>query len=252
MSVSDLEKPVAERGAATGCFEALARLPTAILFRERLDSPGYTDRNRRRVTALVHRVFLMPEPPPNEATDRTLLRRVREGESDAATALYDRYARRLLALAATRTGRDLAPRLDPEDVLQSVFRTFFRRVARGEYDLPDSANLWGLLAVIAVNKVRAKGAYHRAATRDVQATAGDEGLRDVTDDDEMALADLQMTIDEILGGLPESQRAIVRLRIAGEQVADIAHKTGRSKRSVERAIQDFCRTLREMIEPEAA
>lgn len=185
-----------------------------------------------------------------EATDRILLHRVREGESEAATLLYDRYARRLLALAAARAGRDLAPRLDPEDVLQSVFRTFFRRAARGEYDLPDGANLWGLLAVIAVNKVRAKGAFHRAAARDVGVTTGDESLRDVTADDETALADLRMTIDEILDGLPETQRAIVRLRIAGEQVADIARKTGRSKRSVERGIQDFCRTLRGMLEPE--
>jgi RNA polymerase sigma factor (sigma-70 family) len=192
-----------------------------------------------------------PVPEHAEATDRTLLRRVREGESEAATLLYDRYARRLLALAAARTGRDLSARLDPEDVLQSVFRTFFRRAARGEYDLPDGANLWGLLAVIAVNKVRAKGAYHRAASRNVGATTGKELLRDVTEDDETALADLQLTIDEILGGLPETQRAIIRHRIAGEPVADIAQKTGRSKRSVERAIQDFCRTLRGMLEPES-
>jgi RNA polymerase sigma-70 factor, ECF subfamily len=193
----------------------------------------------------------MPPPVPEEANDRSLLRRVREGESEAAVQLYDRYARRLLALAAKRTGRDLSTRFDPEDVLQSVFRTFFRRAARGEYDLPDGSNLWGLLAVIAVNKVRAKGAYHRAATRNVGNTTGDKPLLDVTEDDETALTDLQMTIDEILGDLPESQRVIVRYRIEGEQVADIALKTGRSKRSVERAIQDFCRTLRDMLEPES-
>jgi RNA polymerase sigma factor (sigma-70 family) len=193
----------------------------------------------------------MSKHESREPADRTLLEGVSQGQPEAAAQLYERYARRLIALAARRTGRDLAPRLDPEDVLQSVFRTFFRRAARGEYHLPEGSDLWGLLAVIAMNKIRAKGAYHRAAIRSVSATTGEEGLEDLTAEDVTALSDLQIAIEEILAELPESQRTIVRHRISGDQVAEIARKTARSKRSVERAIHEFCERLRGMLAPEA-
>lgn len=68
-------------------------------------------------------------------SDASLMRRFRHGESDAATALYLRYARRLHVLARNKTGQDLQSRFDAEDVVQSVFRTFFRRVSDGSYDV---------------------------------------------------------------------------------------------------------------------
>ena len=69
-----------------------------------------------------------PEPPAKDgATDRTLLRRLQHGQADASTELYLRYAKRLLMLAAAQSSPDLARRVDPEDIVQSVFRTFFRR-----------------------------------------------------------------------------------------------------------------------------
>ena len=54
------------------------------------------------------------------SSDRSLLLRFQEGNQDAATALYVRYARRLQALAKAQTGKQLATRFDPEDVVQSV------------------------------------------------------------------------------------------------------------------------------------
>ncbi len=49
---------------------------------------------------------------------------------------------------------DLAGRVDADDIVQSVFRTFFRRVAKGDYEVPDGEELWKLFLVIALNKVR--------------------------------------------------------------------------------------------------
>ena len=96
-------------------------------------------------------------------SDSTLLRRFQEGEADAATAIYLRYAKRLQRLAESQTGGELAVRLDPEDVVQSVFRTFFRHAAEGHYEIPDGEELWKLFLVIALNKIRTLGHYHRAA-----------------------------------------------------------------------------------------
>ena len=83
------------------------------------------------------------------------------GHDDAATQLYLRYAHRLRALAVRQTADDLKTRIDPEDIVQSVFRTFFRRVCRGEYSVPEAEQLWKLFLVISLNKVRGVGAATR-------------------------------------------------------------------------------------------
>jgi RNA polymerase sigma-70 factor (ECF subfamily) len=188
----------------------------------------------------------------SEESDAVLLRRFRGGEPEAAAQLFDRYSTRILALASSSLGRDLVSRLDAEDVLQSVFRTFFRRAGQGEYDLPDGNNLWKLLLVIGLNKIRAKGAHHRAELRDVRSTAtgpdAECALGAARAADENALTELKLTIAEILDTFPASQRAIIEHRMDGDKVDEIARKTGRSKRTVERAIHDFCGVLRDILE----
>jgi RNA polymerase sigma-70 factor (ECF subfamily) len=176
-------------------------------------------------------------------SDHSLLRRFRAGQPDAATALYLRYADRLYNLAQSQCGCDLAARVDPEDIVQSVFRTFFRRVVSGDYDVPEGEELWKLFLVIALNKVRSTGEYHRAAKRDVRLTksgvAYDEAVQNTHARDDVALETLQLVIQDIVQTLPMSQRAIIELRIEGYGVEEIAKSTGRAKRSVERALQEF-------------
>jgi RNA polymerase sigma factor (sigma-70 family) len=190
-------------------------------------------------------------PAGTAPSDRSLLRRFRGGQPDAATELYLRYAERLRALAADRCAPDLAPRLDPDDIVQSVFRTFFRRAAGGQYDVPEGEDLWKLFVIIALHKVSSAATFHRAAKRDVRATAF--GLTEVPTGehlaapDEMALATLRMVIDELLGALPPSMRAIVELRVEGHEVDEIARQTQRSRRSVERALQEFRARLGPLI-----
>lgn len=64
-----------------------------------------------------------------------LLTRLREGDEGAAEEIFREYSARLIALARSRLGDRLRAKVDPEDVLQSVFRTFFLRYAGGQYDL---------------------------------------------------------------------------------------------------------------------
>jgi RNA polymerase sigma-70 factor (ECF subfamily) len=190
----------------------------------------------------------VPETP---VSDASLLRRFLHGQEEASTEIYQRYAKRLQALAASRTSRDLARRVDPEDIVQSVFRTFFRRAARGEYEVPDDEELWGLFLTIALNKVRALGVHHRAAKRDVRATRGGDALEDAIQahpvGDEMALATLRMVIDEVLSASPPAHRRMVELRIEGYEVAEIARTVERSMRSVERVLQGFRQRLGALI-----
>ena len=176
-------------------------------------------------------------------SDRTLLRRFQSGEADAATLLYLRYAAKITSLAGNQRGADLASRFDPDDIVQSIFRTFFRRASEGHYEVPEGEDLWNLFLVIALQKVRDACSFHRAAKRDVRVTRSIEASEcdcaTRTSQDEIGLAELRMVVDDILGGLPATQRVIVELRIDGFQVDEIAQKTGRSRRTVERGLQEF-------------
>jgi RNA polymerase sigma-70 factor (ECF subfamily) len=180
-------------------------------------------------------------------SDGSLLRRLRAGEQDAATRLYLRYAKRLHSLARAECSPELARRVDMEDIVQSVFSSFFRGVRIGYYDIPAGEELWKLLLVIALNKIRAKGTFHRAARRDVRQTIGADALAHIATADAPFLA-LKMTVEEVVTVMPSAQQEMVDLRIEGYEIAEIAEKTRRSKRSVERCLQEFRKKLAGILE----
>jgi len=175
-----------------------------------------------------------------------LLRRLAGGQETAADILYRRYADRIRALARARLPDHVHARLDPDDVVQSVFRAFFESARRGLYQVPDGETLWRLLAVVTVNKVRSLYAYHAAARRDARATVGWGGDEtSPTTDPETDL--MELAVRDVLEQLPETERTAVELRLEGYEVAEIATRTGRSKRSVERSLQKARERLGELI-----
>ncbi len=191
------------------------------------------------------------QPEPALPTDASLLRQFRNGREDAATDLYDRYAQRLVLLARAQSSPALASRFDPEDVVQSVFRTFFRRAREGQYEIPPDEELWGLFLVITLNKIRKLGAFHRAGKRDVRLTTHaeimDQPAENTIIDRQRTYEILRMVVEDILKDLPRIQQSIVKLRIEGHDIASIAQKSGRSKRTVERTLQNFRNTLSELV-----
>ena len=189
------------------------------------------------------------DEPVLEAADEQLLAQLHAGDQQAATQIYVRYAEKLLGLARRNTAEDLRTRFDPEDVVQSVFRTFFRRAAQGAYVVPAGDDLWKLFLVIALNKIRRLGEFHRANKRSVGQTApmAEPLLAQQGATGEDSLRILHMTIDELLAGSPAHVREMVKLRIDGFEVADIAVRVARSKRSVERVLQSFRETLAKQL-----
>src|SRR5438270_13440183 len=138
-------------------------------------------------------------------SDRSLLRRLRGGSEDAATQRYRRYAHRLRALARANTSAHLARRVDAEDIVQSVFRIFFTAASQGLYDVPAGEDLWKLLLVIALNKIRAEGVFHQAAKRDVRATAEIERLEPAAEPEggeDFATTFLRLVVRHTLSRLP--------------------------------------------------
>ena len=194
-------------------------------------------------------VLSMSSDSESQPTDQSLLRRYRSGEQEAATRIYLRYAQRLYGLATAKTNPDLQTRIDPEDIVQSVFRTFFRRARDGHYQVPDGDELWKLFLVIGLNKIRDAAAFHRADKRAIDKTTElTADAKQVSSAGEsVAETTLRLVIEELLEQLPENQREIIRLRLDGAQVTDIADRTQRSLRTVERTLQKFRELLHQQI-----
>ena len=160
------------------------------------------------------------------------------GDDRAARAVFDRYSDRLVRLAGKHLSQRLAGRVDPEDVVQSVFRTFFRRGADGEFHLDGSAQLWQLLVKITVLKARARARFHTADRRDAgaeQAPADgfDAATPEPGPEEAVILVD---QIDALLRGLPAVYAQVLGLRLQGRNVTDVADELNLSRQTVHRAL----------------
>jgi RNA polymerase sigma-70 factor (ECF subfamily) len=198
----------------------------------------------------------LPDPFPGnsisgETSDHSLLRRVKNGNERAATELYLRYAARLNALAKAKSSPELAKRVEAEEIVQSVFGSFFRGAQKGYYDVPVGEELWKLFLVIGLNKIRAKGSYHLADKRDSRRTQDAETLsqqeEEQAEDSQVALKVLELTINESLQAFPPHYREILELRVEGFEITEIATKTQRSKRTVERILQEIREHLAQIL-----
>jgi RNA polymerase sigma-70 factor (ECF subfamily) len=155
--------------------------------------------------------------------------------------VFARYAGRLVRVAEQHLSHRLAARLDGEDVVQSVFRTFFRRSEAGEFRIDSSAQLWRLLVRITVLKARAKGRFHTADCRTAQAEAGGDPdavltVACATEPGPAEAAALVDQIDSLLRGLPDAYARVLELRLSGDKVTAIAARLGLSRQGVYRML----------------
>ena len=108
--------------------------------------------------------------------------------------------------------------------------------------MPVGRELWHLLLVITLNKIRSKGVFSRRQAGhspvDRRGRAGSERRRFQVGLQTYVF--LKLVVREALDRLPSQYRQVVHLRMEGFEVAEIAGKLGRSKRSVERILQE-CR-----------
>lgn len=173
-----------------------------------------------------------------------LLQRYCDDDSQAAEELFQRYVSRLTALVRVRMSPALGRRLDAEDVVQSVYRTFFRRAKVGEFELQRGGDLWKLLATISIKKLGKQIEHHLAAKRAVSSEANVSGLGDDLQaticskhllPDEEAI--LKEQIESLMVGLDEVQRQMIEMRLAGYMLEEIAEGSQRSERTVRRLLE---------------
>lgn len=172
-----------------------------------------------------------------------LMALLRAGDEDAAARLFRRYARRLVGLARVRLDHRLRSKLDPDDVVQSVFRSFFRRLAGGQWEVPHWDGLWALLVVMTVRKCGRKAQHFRAACRHVgreAATLTDVSAAGPGPLESAALAD---TLARLAARLDDRDRLVLEHVIDGYTPAEVARKIGRGEQTVRRALDRIRRQL---------
>jgi RNA polymerase sigma-70 factor (ECF subfamily) len=183
-----------------------------------------------------------------------LLARLREGDQSAAALVVDRYTRRLVVLARANLDRRILRKEDPEDVLQSVFQSFFRRCSLGQFQLDSREDLWALLVSLTLHKCGHLAHYFHGARRDIQreaqAPANLESsaveLQELArEPSPVEAAMLAETLERLLAGLKPYQQEIVRRGLEGEGTAEIAEHLGVTRRSVQRVLQQVRKRLEE-------
>lgn len=194
---------------------------------------------------------------PNEGLPGSvsiLISKVKEGDEDSVRELWNRYSGALVRSAQTRISKQVAAKVDSEDLAQSVFFAIYRGAVEDKFDqLNDRAGFWTLVLAItrrkAVDRIRNLTAAKRggaAAMRASQEAVGesvanivDRALsREVDPQVEVECEDLleslkqQLDIEDASGMLTR----VAMSRIAGLSVKEIAAELDRTERTVERKL----------------
>ncbi len=181
----------------------------------------------------------------------TWLRLLRQGDPDAAEALFRQYFERLADVAHQHLSEVACRAGDGEDIALAALDSFFRGAREGRYpSLRDRHDLWRLLLAIALNKAR-KATRHEWAVRrgggHVQAAVD---LFDVLEDagadlDRLASADpppdavvaFAEECSRLLSLLDDELRAVTQARLEGYTEREIAGRRGVAVRTVQRKLR---------------
>src|SRR4051812_5826947 len=109
--------------------------------------------------------------------------RLRAGDRDAQTEVFDRYAHDVIRAVSRRLRRRPAVTVGADAVAQSVLLSFFARHVADEVDLRDEGSLWALLLEIAIRHCERWNKRFRAAKRDARPAPVGAGGVDPEDDE---------------------------------------------------------------------
>jgi RNA polymerase sigma-70 factor (ECF subfamily) len=177
----------------------------------------------------------------------------------AAIETFRRFTGRLLVLSANHLDPRLRRKVDPEDVLQSVLRSFFRRQTSGQVVVNNWGELWGVLTVMTLRKCRRQARRFRTARRDLgreveHPRAGDAGsaaaswealAREPTPSEAAMLAE---ATEQFMDDLAERELDVLTLMLQGLEVHEIAERLGRTERTVRRQLARIKERLLKMKE----
>ena len=192
----------------------------------------------------------------SEDSCANLVARWRAGDEQAAAELVQRYTTRLVALARSRLSGSVAHRLDPEDLVQSAYRSFFSKARRDSIEIEPNGDLWQLLVTITLhklhNQMKRVTAQKRAAQKEQSFGSEDSllGLRgfalggDPSPVEALALVDL---LEKVMRSLEPAERRMLEMRLQGYTLAEVAAEVRCSERTVRRTVAEIKERLQRLF-----
>ncbi len=133
-------------------------------------------------------------------------------------------------------------RIDPDDVVQSAYRSFFIHARNGAYVFERAGDLWRLLAQITLYKLHGQIEHQTAQRRNPEREMSqDQDLQSLMSTEPTSEAVIA-AIDQlhlIMKRLSETERKIISFRLQGKSIAEIAADIQRSQRTVRRILQEL-------------
>jgi len=175
---------------------------------------------------------------------------------EASRALFQQFSQRLIGLARCHLDARLKNKVDPEDVVQSAYKSFFLRYGDQTLVTQGSDALWSLLTLITLRKCADRARYYRADCRDVnqevRAAVGSEPefwreavSREPTPEHAVVLAE---TVEKVLREVGADERLVVELSLQGYSTQEISEQLSRAERSVRRLRERVRKYLEQLQE----
>jgi RNA polymerase sigma-70 factor (ECF subfamily) len=161
---------------------------------------------------------------------------------DASRGVFELYTHRLIALARNHLHIQLQQKVDPEDVVQSAYKSFFLRYGESALGTQKLDDLWGLLSLITLRKCADRVRHYTTGRRNLAREAEDQSPdgteiwreaidREPTPEQAAVLAE---TVEQMLAALAPLERPIVELSLQGYSTREVSERLGRAERSVRR------------------
>jgi RNA polymerase sigma-70 factor, ECF subfamily len=170
---------------------------------------------------------------------------------EAARIIWERFAPRLTQLVRRHLDHRIFRREDEQDILQSMFASFYQGQYLGKTTPASRKELWKLLVRITMCKVVNTAHRHLADRRDIRRERSErpcdpekshfvDWMRDHVDRAQPTAQDRVAVVEEVerlLHLLPEELRQIVLWKLEGFTNAEISPMIGKTVRSVELKLQ---------------
>lgn len=173
----------------------------------------------------------------------------KEGDSQAQQAIWERFFPRLVALAQHRLQGERKQVTDDEDIVLSVFESYFRAAAADRFpDLRDRNDLWRLLSKMTLRKVVDLVRHNRRLKRRVDDSSDGDAFdrNDPKQQEHEAIdrgpqPDLEIMLAEecrrLLDMLSDRLRATAEKKLEGYLNREIAELHGCSVATIERQLK---------------
>lgn len=181
----------------------------------------------------------------NDESVERWLGRLNEGDEEAVERLLVAYEPYLRIAVRRRMSRRLRTKVDSADIVQSVFADVLRGFRGGAWRFADRAHLLAFLRRVAWRRLADRYEKHKHGMEREQSLV-ETAPQSVPQADQprpSEVAQGRELWDRLLAICPPAHLEVVRLRMSGLRMGEIAARTGLHEGSVRRILYELARRL---------